>query len=56
MVLKRDQLFRVVCSIMTPTAGGKAMIGTGSFIATESKVYLLTADFYIYRCNNGFYR
>ena len=44
MVLKRDQLFRIVCSIMTPTAGGKAMIGTGSFIATEGKVYLLTAE------------
>ena len=32
MILKRDQLFRVVCSILTPTTGGKAKIGTGSFI------------------------
>ena len=44
MILKRDQLFRVVCSILTPTTAGKAKIGTGSFISTNNKVYLLTAQ------------
>lgn len=44
MIIKRDQLFRVVCSILTPTTGGKAKIGTGSFISSGSKVYLLTAQ------------
>lgn len=44
MILKRDQLFTVVCNIRTPQPDNKVLLGTGSFVSKEDKVYLLTAE------------
>ena len=44
MIILRDRLFNVVCSILTPTSDGKTSVGTGSFIVKDNKIYLLTAD------------
>lgn len=40
MNITRDELFRVVCLIATPTNG---KCGTGSFVSHEGKYYLVTA-------------
>ena len=44
MILMRDELFSVVCSILTPQATGNFKVGTGIFILKSNQIFLLTAD------------
>lgn len=55
MIFMRDKLFTVVCNIRTPDGNGNELIGTGSFIVKNNKVYLLTVSHVSKDTNNNSY-
>ena len=40
----RDDLFKVVCMLYTPTSVNSAIVGTGNFIEKDGRPYLVTAE------------
>ena len=44
MIIERDAAYRVICSIRTPSQGGKDEVGTGMFVARGNELFLVTAS------------